>query len=195
MPDPVLHVIAGPNGAGKTTLHAHVIGPTTHLEFINADVIAAERWPEEPAAHAYEAAEIAAERRAQRVADRRSFVTETVFSHESKTELLETARQAGYRITLHVVLVPEDLALARVESRASHGGHDVPETKVRDRFARLWAHLRDAIAIVDEAHVYDNSRAATPLQRVATFVDGQLSGEPDWPTWTPQELRDASDDD
>jgi predicted ABC-type ATPase len=189
--DPVLHVIAGPNGAGKTTLYEQVIGPTTHLEFINADVIAAERWPAAPAEHAYDAAEIAARLQARRIAERRSFVTETVFSHESKLELLEAARQAGFRTTLHVVLVPEDLAVARVESRVSHGGHDVPEDKVRGRFGRLWAHLRDAVAIVNEAHVYDNSRAATPFRQIASFVDGVLSGEPDWPKWTPQELRDA----
>jgi len=43
MADPVLHLLAGPNGAGKSTLHEKVIGPTTHLEFVNADVIGS--WP------------------------------------------------------------------------------------------------------------------------------------------------------
>lgn len=33
---------------------------------------------------------------------------------------------------LHIVVVP-DLAVARVAERVRHGGHDVPEDKVRSR--------------------------------------------------------------
>jgi hypothetical protein len=53
----------------------------------------------------------------------------------------------------HVLLVPEDLAVARVVNRVTHGDHDVPEDKVRARFVRLWGYLRDAIEVIDEARV------------------------------------------
>lgn len=92
---------------------------------------------------------------------------------------------------LHVVLIPEELAVARVADRVANGGHDVPEDKVRGRFGRLWRHLRDAIAVADEAYVYDNTRAAEPFRRVAAFVDGHVVGTPDWPAWTPADLRGA----
>jgi predicted ABC-type ATPase len=36
--------------------------------------------------------------------------------------------------------------------------------------------------------VYDNTRAATPLQLIASYEYGLLVGSPDWPVWTPAEL-------
>jgi predicted ABC-type ATPase len=189
--DPVLHVIAGPNGAGKTTFYVRVLGPVTGLRFVNADVIAAERWPDAQVEHAYEAARLAAEARTTLIGARASFATETVFSHESKLALLREAEQAAYRVLLHIVLIPEELAVARVVDRVSNGGHDVPEDKVRARFGRLWRHLRDAIALVDEAYVYDNTAAAQPFRRVASFLDGHVVGTPQWPAWTPDDLRAA----
>ena len=189
MADPVIHLIAGPNGAGKSTLHERVIGPATHLEFVNADVIAAEAWPEDPAGRSYDASVLAAGRRSALLSDRVSFVTETVFSHSSKLELVEEAVAAGYLVTLHVVMVPEALAVARVASRVATGGHRVPEDKIRTRYARLFPLVASAISCADGAVVYDNSQARTPFRVVARFEHGALVGEPGWPSWTPQVLR------
>lgn len=188
MADPVLHLLAGPNGAGKSSLHELVIGPATHLELVNADVIAAERWPEDPVARSYDAAVLAAERRAELIERRASFVAETVFSHRSKIDLVRAAREAGYLVTLHVVMIPERLAVARVASRVANGGHSVPEEKVRGRYARLWPLVAAAIPLVDDAIVYDNSRAGRPFRVVATFSAGRVVGEADWPPWTPTDL-------
>ncbi|NIL74930.1 zeta toxin family protein [Rhodococcus sp. B10] len=187
--DPVLHLLAGPNGAGKSTFYARVLLPVTHLPFVNADEIAHARWPGAEAAHAYDASSIAAERRAELLADRQSFVTETVFSHESKLSLSETAVDAGYLVTLHVVAIPVDLAVARVANRVRVGGHAVPETKIRERYDRLWPLVRSAIAVVDRAVVYDNSTARAPFRTVARFDRGRLIGNADWPEWTPAALR------
>lgn len=191
MSDPVLHLVAGPNGAGKTTLYRRVIEPVAHLRFINADQIAHDRWPGEELEHAYDAAAIAAAARTECLALRQSFATETVFSHPSKILLLQAAADAGYRTYLHIVLIPETLAVARVAHRVAEGGHQVPEDKVRARFARLWRHLATAIDLVDEARVYDNSDARTPLRLVAAFIGGRRAGTPDWPTWVPDDLRAA----
>ena len=190
-PDPVLHVLAGPNGAGKTTFYDEVLAPVTQLPFVNADLVAARRWPDAAAEHAYDAARLAAAERAELIAARTSFATETVFSHESKVALLRDARAAGYLVALHVVLVPEDLAVARVVDRVRNGGHAVPEHKVRARYHRLWTHVSAALGTASEAYVYDNSRAAQPFRLVATYLGGRLVGEPRWPAWTPAALRDA----
>lgn len=189
MSDPVLHLLAGPNGAGKSTLYDTVIGPVTHLEFINADVIAARRWPKNAAAKSYEAARLAAERRSKLIKARTSFVTETVFSHESKLDVVDAAVDAGYLVTVHVVMVPEALAVARVSSRVAVGGHSVPETKIRERYARLWPLVATAITVVDTAVIYDNSRARTPFRVVATFRSGLVVGQQHWPAWAPGPLR------
>ena len=191
MADPVLHLIVGPNGSGKSTFYEHVIFPVTNLAFVNADVIAAERWPDEASVRAYDAAALAANERIRLIAERRSFATETVFSHPSKLELVEAARQSGYVITLHVLVVPEALAVARVEDRVLHGGHSVPEEKVRARFGRLWRYVSTAIELVDEAKVYDNSRATPSFRIVARYRNGYLLGSPAWPEWIPDEVRSA----
>lgn len=189
MSTPVLHLVAGPNGAGKTTFYERILGPATGLPFVNADLIARARWPEDPASHAYEAAELAAREREVAIDARRSFASETVFSHPSKLDLVRAAGGAGYRRYLHVVLIPEELAVARVRVRVEVGGHPVPEGKIRTRFGRLWRLLSEAIRIVEETEVLDNSSAKTPFRVVARYSRGVLQGSAEWPPWTPKELR------
>jgi predicted ABC-type ATPase len=185
---PVLHLLAGPNGAGKSTFVTEILQPITHLTFVNADMIAAERWPDAQAEHAYEASRAAADERSRLMAARASFITETVFSHPSKVDLVVHATALGYLVHLHVVLVPESLAVARVAARVAQGGHDVPAEKIRERYARLWPLVAIARGLADRATCYDNSRAARPFRVVAIYERARLVGEPAWPTWTPQAL-------
>ena len=157
------------------------------MPFVNADAIAVQRWPEDPEGHAYEAAELAASTRHELILRREAFIAETVFSHQSKRELIQEAARAGYYVALHVVMIPEDLAVARVAERVANGGHSVPETKIHERFHRLWALVSEAIPLTDLAVCYDNSRRAGPLE-VARFIHGFPIGAAAWPSWTPEEL-------
>ncbi|KIQ20057.1 zeta toxin family protein [Rhodococcus sp. MEB064] len=186
--DPVLHLLAGPNGAGKSTFFARVLAPVTHLPFVNADEIATENWPGDEQAHAYDASRLAAEQRVALLAQAASFVTETVFSHPSKLDLIETANEAGYLVTLHIVAIPVDLAVARVVNRVEIGGHSVPEAKVRERYVRLWPLVRSAIDVVENARVYDNTNARNPFRVIARYDHGRLVGDPSWPSWAPAAL-------
>lgn len=186
--DPVLHLLAGPNGSGKTTLATRVLVPATHLPFVNADVIAAERWPGQEVERAREASEAAAAERNALMRQRISFIAETVFSHPSKVDLVREAQRAGYRVTLHVVVVPEAVTVERVAERVGRGGHAVPERKIRERYRRLWALVVQARALADQCFVYDNSTAASALRLVASYERGVLLGAARWPRWTPVEL-------
>lgn len=186
---PVLHVLAGPNGSGKSTYAERVLVPQTHLPFVNADLIAAATWPGAAVEHGYEAARLAADERARLIGLRRSFVTETVFSHPSKVDLIGQASETGYQVLLHVLLVPEELSVARVAHRVRRGGHAVPEDKIRSRYRRLWTLIAEARARADRAWVLDNSVARTPFRLVATYEAGRLTGSPAWPAWTPEALR------
>lgn len=188
MSTPVLHVLAGPNGSGKSTFVAQVLEPITHLPFVNADEIARARWPGDEEAHAYDASLAAAHLRDQAIADRRSFITETVFSHHSKVDLVEQALHAGYLVDLHIMLIPEDLAVARVAHRVSLGGHTVPESKIRERHRRLWWLIARALRIADRATFYDNTLARTPFRTVAVYERGRPVGTPAWPKWAPSEI-------
>jgi predicted ABC-type ATPase len=190
--DPVLHILAGPNGAGKTTLYERVIEPSTHLRFVNADRIAAEHWPGDELTHAYDAASCAAAERDRLIGARRSFVTESVFSHPSKIDLLASARHAGYLIALHVVMIPVELAVLRVNERVARGGHAVPRQKIVERFDRLWEHVAVAVPIAHEVFVYDNSDATRPLQIIVHLRDGHPVTISPWPAWTPRALLEST---
>lgn len=181
---PVLHLMAGPNGAGKSSLVRDVLQPELRLPFVNADVIVVQGWPDAPAEHAYDAARAAEAERQRLLAGRNSFITETVFSHPSKVDLVDQAVRIGYLVHLHVILVAVDLAVARVADRVRRGGHDVPEQKIRARYARLWALVATARDRADRTEFLDNSLAAEPFRPVATFERGRLVGEPYWPVWT-----------
>lgn len=191
MGDPVLHLLAGPNGAGKSQLHRRILAERVHLEFVNADVIAAALWPGEELERGHDAARAAAQRRAQLLASGTSFIAETVFSHPSKLELIRSAQRAGYQVALYVVCVPEDLSVARVANRVTQGGHDVPSDKIRARWHRVWPLLADAVRIADTARVYDNSSAKRPYQLIARYRSGTLVEESAWPKWLPDVMRDA----
>jgi len=183
-----LDLVVGPNGAGKSTFVEFTLAPLLPgSAFVNADEIAKHRWPDDPAAHAYEAARVAAATRARLIELRRSFVAETVFSHPSKLELIDAAHMADYAVVLHVLLIPEELAVQRVRHRVNAGGHDVPENKIRDRYRRLWALVATAIPCCDSATVYDNSTLKGP-RIVAQMSSGHLICAPIWPAWTPQAL-------
>jgi predicted ABC-type ATPase len=184
---PLLCVVAGPNGSGKSTFVHAVLGPATGLPFINADDIAAAHWPGEEEAHAYDASRAASAVRAQAINDRRSFIAATVFSHPSEVALVEQAARAGYRVELHVMLIPEDVTVARVAYRVNAGGHTVPPDKIRGRYHRVWGLVVEARAIAHRATFYDNSRSK-PFQQVAAYERGHPVGTPTWPTWTAEVL-------
>ena len=164
----VLHLVVGPNGAGKTTFFERILSPITRLPIINADIIARQRWPGDEEAHGHEAAALAEQARDQALVRRISFVAETVFSHPSKIELLDKAKQSGYQVIVHVIAVPEEISVARVGLRSAQGGHSVPEAKIRERHRRLWPLLAEAVVVADSTRVYDNSSAAgTSVPRTA----------------------------
>lgn len=187
---PLLQLLVGPNGAGKSGYVRDVLKPTTGLPFINADEIAASLWPGAQAVQVYEAAQIAEVQRREKIADGESFISETVFSHPSKVQLVSDAVDAGYLVHLYVVIVPVELAVQRVLERVRRGGHEVPEQKIRDRYARLWVHIGAAVRIADVTTVLDNSSARAPFSPCASFEQGVLIGSPSWPTWTPRVLRE-----
>ncbi len=183
-----LDLVVGPNGAGKSTFVRLTLAPVLpHASFVNADLIARQRWPLDAEAHSYEAARIAAATREALITRREPFIAETVFSHPSKLDLLRDAGATGYYTALHVVIVPEELAVARVAARVASGGHGVPEEKIRGRYTRLWPLVADAIVLADTATVYDNSRRVGP-RVVADFSHGFSVGDPLWPNWAPEAL-------
>ena len=186
-----LDLVVGSNGAGKSTFIELTLAPLLPgSAVVNADQIAAHRWPQDPAGHAYEAARIAARTRIALIERGDSFIAETVFSHPSKLELLDAAAAHGYIVVVHALLIPEELAVLRVHHRVGAGGHFVPENKIRQRYQRLWALVARAAARADSATFYDNSSIRGP-RMIAVLAAGFTTGTPIWPHWTPEELRNT----
>ncbi len=184
-----LDLVVGPNGSGKSTfVRLTLAANRPGVPFVNADMLAAQRWPDaaEAMRRASEAAELARTVREQLLADRREFIAETVASHPSKVDLVAQAAQVGYYVAIHVVLVPEDLAVQRVARRVEAGGHAVPEDKIRARHQRLWTHVAAMVPLADAVEFYDNS--GDRPRSVASFIGGQLAGVARWPNWTPDVL-------
>jgi predicted ABC-type ATPase len=180
-----LDLLVGPNGAGKTTFFERIIEPDRPgLPFVNADRIAAQRFPGEEAERSYEAALIAADARTALINARLDFCTETVFSHPSKVDLINLAISAGYDVALHVIMIPLELSGPRVAARVESGGHSVPADKLADRHRRIWPLVAQVVPVCWRAIFYDNSADSGPAE-VASFRVGIADYEPRWPTWTP----------
>ena len=182
---PTLIVLAGPNGSGKSTLYETRIATSFSAPFINADIIQRDELGESDVNAAYEAARIAAERRDDFLVQRRSFVTESVFSHPSKLDFIREAKKLDYRVMIfHVCVEDPDLSVARVDERVKEGGHLVPEEKIRQRYDRNGPLIRQAAIESDVAHVYDNSKLNHPPERVLSFARGKPSfvatSVPEW---------------
>lgn len=182
---PTLILLAGPNGAGKSTLYQTRVAPAFAGPFVNADVIQREELGDDSPEAAYRAARIAAARRSEILAKRGDLVTETVFSHPSKLDLVMEARAAGYSVwVLHVGVDSPDLSVARVAHRVAAGGHGVPEAKIRERYDRSEPLIREAVRLAAMGLVYDNSIAGRPPKLVLTFEHGRLvKVRPNPPGW------------
>ena len=163
---PVFYLLAGPNGAGKSTLYKALVHGGTipaAAEFVNADLHEGEHLQHiaDPQARSEAARLWADARRATLLKAGRPFVSETVFSHESKLALIEEAQQQGFFVMLLVVCLddPKHL-LQRVANRVTEGGHNVPADRILARYPRTLANLAVAVRVADAAVLYDSYAVA-----------------------------------
>ena len=148
---PEVVVFAVPNGSGKSTI-TNLLRPT-NMVYINADEIQQVLGCEN-----IEAARIAEGRREKCVKTRQSFCFETVLSTDRNLNLLKRAKENGFFIRCYYVLTADpQINVARVASRVSAGGHDVPADKIISRYDRALALVKELIPVCDVCHIYDNS--------------------------------------
>lgn len=180
---PLLVAVAGPNGAGKTTFyHAHL--KACGLRFLNADVMA-----REIGLHPYDAARAAAALRDELLAQRESFVFETVFSDPAGDKLgfLKRASDQGYSVVLCFIGISSpEVSEERVAMRVTQGGHDVPTDKLLARYPRTMTNLRQAIRELPHVWIFDNDDLGMPFRKVAVFDRGTPV---EMPTPTPPWLK------
>ena len=176
-----------PSGAGKSSLYEADVSHLAEAEFVNADRLALESLGH----HALTQSEaelgqrLAEKRRAELLAAKQNLVTESTFSHPSKLELIRDAKAAGYRVAVyHVNVDSADLAVNRVRARQAHGGHPVAEDRIRGRYERNPALIRQAVHLADWAFVFDNSASGARPRRIIAFASGRvLRAVPPLPAW------------
>lgn len=97
------------------------------------------------------------------IRERLDFAFETTLGGSTITELLLHAARAQHPVHVWFAgLATVELHLERVRQRVAHGGHDIPEAKVRERYARARQNLIRLLPWLASARIYDNSAEADP---------------------------------
>lgn len=162
---PTIYLIAGCNGAGKTTFAREFLPKEVKcLRFLNADEIARGLSPFNPAAEAVKAGRLLLSEIRECVTKRETFGLESTLSGRSYFRLFKEAKQAGYRIYLHYLLLPNAaMAITRVRERVRKGGHHVPAMDIRRRFRRSRQNLPAYAGISDKWAVWNNETSPPAL--------------------------------
>jgi len=165
-------LFAGPNGSGKSTLikQNDFEGKDRLLD---ADAIARDLSPSNPAAAAIEAGRRLLARVSEYLDQLVSFAIEMTLASRGHRELIRKAKDRGFKVHLaFCCLEDSEMSITRVYARVAKGGHFIPEDDVRRRYTRSIENCREAIRLVDIAKVYDNSKNGHRLVRLAR--DGEI---------------------
>lgn len=121
--------------------------------------------------NAYIAADIAEFLRQQLLLAGKSFTCETVMSHESKLDLMEDAKKAGYRVYLYFIATDDpEININRVSIRVALAGHNVSPEIISNRYYKSLGNLKKAIQLSNRAYLFDNSGSVSKL--LAEVTDG-----------------------
>jgi predicted ABC-type ATPase len=166
LPRPCIYVLAGTNGAGKSSIIGEMF-VAQGVEYFNPDsaakrIIAANLGIS--LSDANSTARYEGKRLLERaIHERQDFVFETTLGGNTITSLLERALFEEIEVRVwYVGLNSAELHVARVRSRVKHGGHDIPEDKIRERFVQSRLNLIQLLPKLTELLVYDNSEESDP---------------------------------
>jgi predicted ABC-type ATPase len=160
---PTFWIVAGPNGSGKSSLYGNtdIEAFDQSVWIINPDLLTQRIQQVEglPLNEANIQAVVRIE--AWLEASIRAHQTvgvETVLSTDKYRRLVVAAKEHRFEFRLiFVMLQSPDLNVQRVRLRVGKGGHDVPETKIRERWGRSLAQLPWFLEHADQAVMFDNS--------------------------------------
>ena len=159
--DKILLVVAGPNGSGKTTLISNLYqNNIINFDYLNADLFAIEKFSyildeneKNMQSMFYTMKEVN-----NYINSGKSFCYETVLSHPSKIELVQNAKEQGFKIvSIFVYTKSPEINIERVGKRFLQGGHNVPKDKIISRYYRSIELSKKLKELSDEYYEFDNS--------------------------------------
>jgi predicted ABC-type ATPase len=158
---PQVIIVAGPNGAGKTSFaNKHFDVPRPGLVYVNADEIARSL---DRTGLSQQEIDIRAGREMLMRIDalviaRSSLMLETTLASLTYLRKIRQWREAGYVVALIYLRLPNvEMSLERVRRRVARGGHGIPESVIRQRFAKSIDYLeRHYKSAVDEWYIWDS---------------------------------------
>ncbi len=170
MSRPVIFVLAGVNGAGKSSIGGHLLNKQG-LTWFNPDtftreLMAAPGWDLERANVA--AWQEGMQRLAKAVRNGEDFAFETTLGGSSVPHRIRVAAQTHDVYVWFCGLSSAEQHIARVRARVAAGGHDIPETRIRERYDNAQANLIALMPHLAHLQVYDNSIDAAPGESVPT---------------------------
>lgn len=159
---PTCFVIAGSNGAGKSTFARDYLPQYARCpHLINPDLIAAGLSPFDPSQAAAQAARLSLEMIEKYARIGETFAVESTLSGRTYLRILKGLQDRGYDVWIFYLWIPSpELAVERIASRVTEGGHNVPTSDVLRRYGRslsnffgLYAPLADAIFLLDNSSI------------------------------------------
>jgi predicted ABC-type ATPase len=182
---PFIFVLAGVNGAGKSSVGGAIL-QDHGLAWFNPDACARELRHEcgvdaaEANARAWEFGRHALERA---VSQGTNFAFETTLGGTTISRLLADASTTHSVLMLYCGLTTPDLHVARVVQRVAHGGHPIPEARIRERWDTSRLNLIKLLPHLSQLQVFDNSTEAAagepiPDPRLLLHLRGSRIAEP-----------------
>lgn len=169
---PFILVLAGVNGAGKSSVGGALLAEHG-LDWFNPDSCARELVarlglpPEEANARAWQ---LGRERLEAAIAQRRNHAFETTLGARTIPALLAGAAATHDLLMIFCGLASPEQHIARVRARVAHGGHDIPEAKIRERWIASRANLIGLLPKLARLQLFDNSAEAPPGGEIADPV-------------------------
>lgn len=97
------------------------------------------------------------------IRNRENFAFESTLGANTIPRLLLEAAQSGFKVVVWFVgLSSAEQHIARVRARVAAGGHDIPESKIRERWDGSRRNIMALMPYLTELQVFDNSQERDP---------------------------------
>ncbi len=207
---PLILVLAGVNGAGKSSVIGSMLNDEK-LTFFNPDQFAKQLLAVNASLTIEDANAIAwdygKEKLEAAIKAGENWAFETTLGGNTITRLLIQAAETHDVCVVYCGLDSVDLHIERVSLRVKNGGHDIPEDKIRGRWASSRMNLNKLMPYLTELAVFDNSSSAVlgqeiPDPKLLLLIRGNDLIKPDFentevlgqiPDWAKPILMQAAD--